>query len=100
MEMKLCALEEPKTAKKRTRPVDYFKKCPKCGEKELIKLDPDVLCSSCDWDSLAWDVSRGAMDNITQAAKEAFVFSKPTPEPKKENPPTNSKNNNQTKIGA
>lgn len=60
-------------SKKRTRPVDHFKKCPKCGDSELIKMGPDVLCSSCDWDSLAWDVSRGAMDDLGAAAVEFFA---------------------------
>lgn len=59
--------------KKRTRPVDHFNKCPKCGDSELIQMGPDVLCSSCDWDSLAWDVSRGAMDDLGAAAMEFFA---------------------------
>lgn len=65
----ICCTEKPI---KRTTPMDHFKKCPNCGDKNLIRLDPDVLCSSCDWDSLAWDVSRGAMNNLEQAAREIF----------------------------
>lgn len=60
-------------SKKRTRPVDHFKKCPKCGDSELIQMGPDVLCSACDWDSLAWDVSRGGMDDLGAAAVEFFT---------------------------
>ena len=48
-------------------------KCPNCGGRNLIHLNPEVLCSSCDWDSLALDVSRGAMDDLDQAVKEIFI---------------------------
>lgn len=73
MKMELRTIEGIEKTAKRTKPVDYFKKCPKCGDRDLIHLNPDVLCSSCDWDSLAWDVSRGAMDDLDQAAKEIFM---------------------------
>ena len=66
MEFKMCLGIEKK---KRIKPVDYFKRCPKCN-CELIVIDPDVLCSTCDWDSTLWDVSRGAMDNMITASKE------------------------------
>ncbi len=56
------------------QPVDHFKKCPKCGDSELIKVGPDVLCSLCDWDSLAWDVSRGGMDDLNAATVERFTL--------------------------
>ncbi len=72
MKMELRTIEVVEKTAKRTKPVDYFKKCPKCGDRDLIHLNPDILCSSCDWDSLAWDVSRGAMDDLNQAAKEIF----------------------------
>jgi hypothetical protein len=72
MKVKLKAQFELGKPAIRTKPVDYFKRCPQCGEQELICLDPDVLCSSCDWDSLAWDVSRGAMDDLALAADEFF----------------------------
>ncbi len=64
--------------KKRTKPADYFKKCPKCGDKELFHLDPDVVCLSCDWDSTVWDVSRGAMNDLGRAAKEFFAATSKT----------------------
>lgn len=72
MKMSLRTIDVKEKPAKRATPVDHFKKCPKCGNKDLIQLDPDVLCSSCDWDSLAWDVSRGAMDDLEQAAREIF----------------------------
>lgn len=98
MEIKLYDLKEQKNTKDRTSPVEYFNQCPRCHERKLIKVFPDVLCSTCDWDSLAWDVSRGAMDNITQAVKEVFVTTKPTVEYKQENQSINLKN--RTRIGA
>jgi hypothetical protein len=51
-------------------PVDHFKCCPRCGDKELIRVDPDVVCSSCDWDSTAWHVDQGGMDSLRAAARE------------------------------
>jgi hypothetical protein len=73
--MKLLLIPSPvQERKKRVKPVDHFQKCPACGCKELIDVKPDVLCSLCDWDSTAWDVSRGGMDNLHSAAKE-FGFS-------------------------
>lgn len=73
MKLELRTKEGLEKTAKRTKPVDYFKKCPNCGGRNLIHLNPDVLCSSCDWDSLAWDVSRGAMDDLDQAVKEIFM---------------------------
>lgn len=54
----------------RLKPVDHFKKCPACGGDDLIEVNPDVLCSRCDWASMAWDVSRGGMDSLMVAARE------------------------------
>lgn len=73
MKMQLRTIERLDKKAKRIKPVDYFRKCPKCASPDLIHLHPDVLCSSCDWDSLAWDVSQGAMDDLVQAAKEMFI---------------------------
>ncbi|MGE0633881.1 MAG: hypothetical protein AB7O96_15810 [Pseudobdellovibrionaceae bacterium] len=50
--------------------IEHFKKCPACGEKNLIECNPEVICSRCDWTSCAWSVSRGAMDNLFSAALE------------------------------
>lgn len=54
----------------RIKPNRHFMKCPTCGCIGLISVGPDVLCSNCDWDSTAWDVSRGAMDNLFRAIRE------------------------------
>ena len=83
MKMLLQTNNQQTRSKKRTRPVDHFKKCPKCGDSELIKMGPDVLCSSCDWDSLVWDVSRGGMDDLNAASMEYFA---PTPKLVKSRP--------------
>lgn len=72
MKLSLKTKNDSEKTSKRTKPVDHFKKCPQCGATDLIQINPDVLCSSCDWDSTAWDVSRGAMDNLELAAKEIF----------------------------
>ena len=58
------------TANRPKTPIDHFKKCPACGDKELIQIDPDVVCSSCNWDSTAWHVSAGGMDDLKAAARE------------------------------
>ena len=52
------------------KPIDHFKCCPRCGDKELIPVDPDVVCSRCDWDSTAWHVAQGGMDSLRAAARE------------------------------
>ncbi len=102
MKLGLYTTNEQITVKRRTRPVDYFKKCPKCGEVELIHVESDVLCSSCDWDSLAWDVSRGSMDNLQVAAKELFVNSKTQDKtkPASKTKSLENKKTEDTKIGA
>ena len=70
MTLKLIATQTRSRKAPRVKPVDHFKKCPACGCKQLIDVSPDVLCSSCDWDSIAWDVSRGGMNNPIAAARE------------------------------
>src|ERR1700739_4650418 len=68
--MKLELICTPNQVSERPKkPIDHFKKCPACGG-ELIPLDPDVLCSKCSWDSAAWHVSNGGMDDIFRAARE------------------------------
>ena len=70
MKLQPIASQTSERSKPRMKPVDHFQKCPACGCKELIDVKPDVLCSVCDWDSAAWDVGRGGMDNLFTAAKE------------------------------
>lgn len=68
--MKLVSEQEAKEVKKRLKPVDHFKKCPCCGGKELHPVGPDLICIDCCWDSTAWDVNQGGMDNVFTAARE------------------------------
>jgi hypothetical protein len=68
--MKLQLTKNENGFKRPRKPIDHFKQCPACGDKDLIILDPDVLCSKYDWDSTAWHVSVGGMDCLKSAASE------------------------------
>jgi hypothetical protein len=68
--MRLISKLDSNEVKQRIQPADYFKKCPSCGGEELQAVGPDLICIDCCWDSTAWDVRRGAMDNVFIAAKE------------------------------
>ena len=67
MKLQLLAIQTQEKPKNATA---HFKKCPACGNKNLIELEPEVLCGSCDWTSCSWSVSRGAMDNLHAAAAQ------------------------------
>jgi hypothetical protein len=69
MKLKVLQTSESKVRRPK-KPVDHIKKCPACGDKDLIVLDPDVLCSKCSWDSTFWHVAAGGMDNLEVAARE------------------------------
>lgn len=100
-QLKIISLEQTHEdhklkAKPRKTPLDHFKQCPQCGDSELTPIGPDVVCMECCWDSTAWDVSQGGMDNAFYAAKEYgfnFLSSIPGNENKKQiiknNPLTN-----------
>ncbi len=47
-----------------------LKNCPKCFSVNLLHMAPDLLCLNCDWDSAAYYVNIGAMDNLRAAAGE------------------------------
>ncbi len=49
------SVEKPKEPKKRA--ADLFKNCPLCGDCSLIKVSGDVICSQCDWNSIAITVA-------------------------------------------
>ena len=55
-----------KTRKKRPphRPSDIFSVCPQCESKELLKLEVDVMCLDCSWNSAKAYVDCGGMDNL------------------------------------
>jgi hypothetical protein len=55
---------------KSKKAIDHFKRCPLCGDADLINVSPEVVCSNCDWNSCLWSVSRGRMDNLHSAVIE------------------------------
>ena len=42
---------------KEINPFKKFKSCPRCGEKELLKIDEQVICMECDWNSVSYFVN-------------------------------------------
>ena len=67
-------------------PVDVIHKCPKCGSKNLLKLNVDVLCGHCDWDSTWAYVAAGGMDHLLAAARDHFIGPpKPLTDPENQN---------------
>lgn len=72
MTISLTAAPATAQKRKRVRPTESFKACPGCGDKGLIPVGPDVLCSRCDWNSCLWDIQRGGMNNLEAAAREFF----------------------------
>lgn len=71
MNLQLLAIQDQESSRpERVKPVDFFKRCPACGFKDLIDVGPDVLCGRCDWDSIAWDVARGGMADLRGAHRE------------------------------
>ena len=58
------------------KPIDHFKCCPRCGDKDLINVNPDIVCSRCDWDSTAWHVAQGGMDDLRGAERESRAGAK------------------------
>lgn len=53
-----------------------LKKCRKCLSANLLRMAPDVFCLDCDWNSVAYYVSIGAMDNFRAAAGEHGFISR------------------------
>ncbi|MGZ3772725.1 MAG: hypothetical protein ACXVCY_07665 [Pseudobdellovibrionaceae bacterium] len=49
-----------------------FKCCPACGSKDLIFIQPEVLCQKCDWETTLRSVQAGNMDHLFKAYKEQF----------------------------
>lgn len=78
MTISLSAAPVAAQKRKRVRPTEAFTACPGCGDKNLIPVGPDVLCSRCDWNSCLWDIQRGGMNNLEAAAREFFGVSKDT----------------------
>ena len=55
------------------RPSKAFSECPACRTKNLIRLEVDVVCGECDWDSTEAFVESGGMDNLFAAHRDHFV---------------------------
>lgn len=55
------------------RAVDHFKRCPLCGDADMIVSAPELVCSKCAWTSAEWSVAHGRMDNIWSAIHEDRV---------------------------
>ncbi len=53
-------------------PSRKYKKCKACGSTDLIRLEVDVLCADCDWDSTEESVASGLMDELFTASREHF----------------------------
>lgn len=53
-------------------PSRKYKKCKACGSTDLIRLEVDVLCADCDWDSTEESVASGLMDELYTASREQF----------------------------
>ncbi|MBX9768888.1 MAG: hypothetical protein K2X47_16565 [Bdellovibrionales bacterium] len=47
-----------------------FHKCPSCGSSSIYEIDTDALCLDCPWDSAAWSVASGAMDDLVYWAED------------------------------
>ncbi len=54
-------------------PSRKYKKCKACGSTDLIRLEVDVLCADCDWDSTEETVASGLMDELFTASREHFI---------------------------
>jgi hypothetical protein len=57
-------------------PTETYTQCPACKSESLIRLEIDVLCAECDWDSTAAFVESGGMDNLFQAYCDHFALGK------------------------
>ena len=44
------------------KPVDVFHSCPYCESAQLIKFEEEVICQSCDWNSIATHIE--ALDHV------------------------------------
>jgi hypothetical protein len=83
MELALVQIGDDCSKNERTarpkNPVLTIESCPMCGSRSLLKLNVDVLCGACDWDSTFAYVAAGGMDHLIAAARDHFLGS---PQPK------------------
>ena len=76
------------------KPSKTVKRCPACGTEDLIRLNVDVVCRICDWDSTYAYVQAGGMDNIKLAYLEHFGHPKPKKRPNFNEPTTLTRTEN------
>ncbi|MBY0385800.1 hypothetical protein K2X05_11645 [bacterium] len=59
-----------RTLVKKGKPAtQVFTSCPACRDEQLIEVDSDLVCSSCDWNSCLYSVESGQMDNFMENAR-------------------------------
>lgn len=51
-------------------PITVFSRCPSCGAKNLLKVDVDVICTVCAWNSMSAHVDSGGLDCLISAYEE------------------------------
>lgn len=54
------------------KPSDIYEHCPACNSKNIYKLDVDVVCFNCDWNSTAEYVASGGMDQLITSYFDHF----------------------------
>lgn len=70
MNLSLCLLGTQEDQKYKSEKL--YTRCPACGSKDLIWVQPETLCGTCDWESTVRSVQSGKMDQIFKAYKEQF----------------------------
>jgi len=61
-------------------PSDVFDHCLSCGSKDLLRIDPDLQCMRCDWNTFQAHVDAGGFDINVMANSErrpAFAVVEP-----------------------
>ena len=53
------------------RPSQVYQQCPACKTKNLIRMDIDVLCAECDWNSIESFVDAGGMAAVSTTCKSS-----------------------------
>lgn len=63
---------------KRSRPKapsEVFNQCLSCGSKELLRIEPDLQCMRCDWNTFAAHVDAGGFDSTEHLSHPILVSS-------------------------
>ena len=62
--MKLSLIATTSERRVSKTPAEVFTKCPHCGSKDLIRVDTDLICGACPWNSCKVAVDAGLMDHL------------------------------------